>query len=137
MGAVEKLLDAANSTDGPSMNDREMLEFLQEHGIVRLTREDWQPHQPLLYMFNQSFEIHHFGALIVRRRPNIARVDDPSEWRQSILVNDGQADYYAVDPDTKKVIFVKPGGRSNRPYAVTAKHVFACNDAVFPKQPRS
>jgi hypothetical protein len=134
------------------MNQADIVSFLTSHGIGPLG--EWRPGEPVLYVIEDSFrtDTSHFGELPKRLRPSIARLDKPnsvdsSDWavdkdgrwtRIFKIVNEtgGQVDYYAIDPDTHAVTFIKsnPSKRDkDYPYVAPGALLFRANDELFPK----
>jgi hypothetical protein len=123
--------------EGPSMPAREVLSLLFSRGAVPLTQDNWLPGQPVLFVFEDWFNVSDFKNLIRIRKPNIARLDNPSEWRQGIMRSEGQVDYYAIDPESKKLILVKTSMHAphGKEFAVAMKYLFHAIDELFPKGP--
>jgi len=111
------------------MTQADIVAFLTARGIEPLGQ--WRPGEPVLYVLEDPFRTDtcHYGDLPKRLRPSIARLDSPASidpkaravdkdgiWTDIFrIVNEpgGQVDYYAIDPDTHAVTFIK-SGTSNR-----------------------
>jgi hypothetical protein len=134
------------------MNQADIVSFLTSHGIGPLG--EWRPGEPILYVIEDPFrtDTAHYGELPKRLRPSIARLDTPNSivsseravdkdglWTEIFkIVNEtgGQVDYYAIDPDTHAVTFIKssPSKRDkDYPYVAPGTLLFRANDELFPK----
>lgn len=134
------------------MNQADIVCFLTSHGIGPLG--EWRPGEPILYVIEDLFrtDTAHYCELPKRLRPSIARLDNPNSidssdravdrdgvWTQIFkIVNEtgGQVDYYAIDPDTHAVTFIKssPSKRDKGyPYVASGTLLFRANDELFPK----
>ena len=144
----------AASHDGTRemMSQADIVSFLASHGVEPLG--EWHPGEPLLYVVEDPYrtDTSHYGELPTRLRPSVARIDNPDSveageravgkdgaWFQMVrIVNEsgGQVDYYAIDPDTHAVTFVKssPSIRDKAyPYVAPGNLLFRASDALFPK----
>jgi hypothetical protein len=124
----------------PSMERAQTIEYFKAHGIKPLgltssTCEEFKPSGPVLYVFQDSFPIGIFHIPNPTRRPSIARIDNPLKLRfGGDLINDGQTDYYAIEPETKEIFLVNSG--SKKEYSsVGFPYLFEACDALFPKGP--
>jgi hypothetical protein len=134
------------------MNQADIVSFLTSHGIAPLG--EWRPGEPLLYVIEDPYrtDTAHYGELPKRLRPSLARLDNPDSivssdravdsagvWTEIFkIVNEtgGQVDYYAIDPDTHAVTFIKssPSKRDkDYPYVAPGTLLFRANDELFPK----
>lgn len=138
------------------MNAEETVAFLREHGIQPLPLDNWQPHEPLLYVIEERLRGEN-GPLMKnfkdkRLIPSVARVDDPARLHLEKPLTDeetpdrvvyelendgGQVDYFAIDPKTKQIINVKTSARiknaTTTPYHVVKEALFMRADELFPR----
>lgn len=141
---------AENIPEEKSMSEAETLLFLKENNIEPLT--NWQPGQPLLYVLEEVIrgDDGPYGYLPKEGRPSIARLDSPTSLdfddRRDTgdnrvvypLLNEtgGRVDFYAIDPETKKVRFMlipRPMARGkDKPFHVRKETLFKADDVVFP-----
>jgi hypothetical protein len=134
------------------MSQAEIVAFLTARGIEPL--RGWRPGEPLLYVIEDSYrtDTAHYGDLPKRLRPSVARLDNPDSldssdravdkdgrWSRIFrIVNQsgGQVDYYAIDPDSHEVSFVRssPSKRDqDYPYVAPEGLLFRAGDTLFPK----
>jgi hypothetical protein len=134
------------------MNQADIVSFLTSHGIGPLG--EWRPGEPVLYVIEDPFrtDTAHYGELPKRLRPSVARLDNPDSidsgdravdkdgvWTEIFkIVNEsgGQVDYYAIDPDTHAVTFIKSSSSKRDkgyPYVAPGSLLFRANDGLFPK----
>jgi hypothetical protein len=134
------------------MNQADIVSFLTAHGIAPLG--EWRPGEPVLYVVEDPYrtDTAHYGELPKRLRPSLARLDNPDSvdssdravdsagaWTEIFrIVNEtgGQVDYYAIDPDTHAVTFVKSSASKRDqgyPYVAPGTLLFRANDDLFPK----
>ena len=134
------------------MSQADIVAFLTARGIAPLA--EWRPGEPLLYVVEDPYrtDTAHYGELPKRLRPSIARLDDPDSvdssdravdgagvWTEIFrIVNEtgGQVDYYAIDPDTHAVTFIKSSASKRDrgyPYVAPGTLLFRADDALFPK----
>jgi hypothetical protein len=134
------------------MNQADIIAFLTSHGVEPLG--EWQPGEAVLYVVEDGYrtETSHYKELPEPVRPSIARLDDPDsveageravgrdgKWtRMFRIVNEsgGQVDYYAIDPDTHAVNFVRSSAsirHGSFPYVAPGTFLFRAKDALFPK----
>ena len=134
------------------MSQADILAFLTANGVEPLAQ--WRPGEPILYIVEDPFrtDTSHYGELPKRLRPSVARLDRPDSiesqaravdkdgvWTELFwIVNGtgGQVDYYAIDPDTHAITFVKssPSIRDKSyPYVAPGNLLFRAKDALFPK----
>ena len=134
------------------MSQADIVAFLTAHGVEPLG--EWRPGEPVLYVVEDPYrtDTSHYGDLPKRLRPSVARLDRPDSiepkaravdkdgvWTEIFrIVNGtgGQVDYYAIDPDTHAIAFVKssPSIRDkDYPYVAPANLLFRAKDALFPK----
>ena len=127
----------------PSMDREQTVAFLQKHQIFSLglnyeTYEKFEPNKPFLYVFEDTLPIGVFELENPTRRPSIARIDNPTELKfGGVLHTAGQIDYYAIDPETEEIFWLRAGG-SRREYKVglySMPYLFSSHDALFPKGP--
>ncbi|MEA3010751.1 MAG: hypothetical protein QOJ91_2443 [Sphingomonadales bacterium] len=144
--------DAFRDEPGEMMSQADIVAFLTARGIEPL--RDWHPGEPLLYVIEDSYrtDTAHYGDLPKRLRPSVARLDNPDSldssdravdrdgrWSRIFrIVNQsgGQVDYYAIDPDSHEVTFVRssPSKRDqDYPYVAPEGLLFRAGDALFPK----
>lgn len=137
---------------GEMMSQADIVSFLTSRGVEPLG--EWRAGEPVLYVIEDPFrtDTAHYCALPKRLRPSIARLDnpnsiDPSEravdqhgvWRQIFKIlneSGGQVDYYAIDPDTHAVTFIKSGSSKRDkdcPYVAPGTLLFHAKDDLFPK----
>ena len=64
--AKENMKDKESIIENREMSEDETIVFLQEHGVKPL--EDWQPHQPLLYVLEEKTRPTYEG-----KKPSIAK----------------------------------------------------------------
>lgn len=134
------------------MSQADIVAFLASNGAEPLG--EWRPGQPLLYVIEDPYrtDTAHYGDLPKRLRPSIARLDSPDSvesgdravdkegrWSRIFrIVNQsgGQVDYYAIDPDSHEVTFIRssPSKRDgDYPYVAPESLLFRAKDALFPK----
>ncbi|HMC91331.1 MAG TPA: hypothetical protein VKI45_02615 [Allosphingosinicella sp.] len=150
-GGEDIALEPSVETSG-MLAQAEIVSFLVARGVEPL--RDWRPGEPILYVIDDPFrtDTSHYGALPERLRPSVARLDDPDSvivsdravdrhgrWSEIFkIVNEsgGQVDYYAIDPDTRAIVFVK-SSRTERgktyPYVAQGALLFRTKDELFPK----
>ena len=127
-----------------SMNERETIDFLKRNGAKSLALGDWRPGQPILFVFQDFMDTS--GDISTGPRPSIARVDSPVSMRfqegsKSVILlenHEGQVDYFAIDPRTKEVIYIRSSRKmrdASHPYLVVAGNIFSPLDKLFPKRP--
>jgi hypothetical protein len=135
------------------MGQADILVFLSAQGIEPLG--EWRPGEALLYVIEDAYrtDTHVYRDLPRRLRPSVARLDNPDSvhsgdrsvdrhgvWTELFkIVNEsgGQVDYYAIDPDTHAVTFIRssPSKRAkDYPYVAPGNLLFRAHDALFPKQ---
>lgn len=138
---------APKNKQSESMRESETLSFLAEHGGKNLSLEDWEPGQPVLFVFPDTI----YQKMSKEREPDdltpipsIVRIDSPQKiyFRKNsdhILLlenNGGQVDYFAIDPKTKKIMYVRSSSSvrdHTNPYLVTIDNVFEPLDDLFKK----
>ncbi len=148
----------SNIPEQKSMSESETLSFLKEQGIEPLT--DWQPGQPLLYVFEENERENMFGyvpkvgeALTREGWPIIARLQAPTsiDFNERMLSeedpnrivypllneNDERIDFYVIDPETKEISFMllpksQERGKKDKPFHVRKETLFKANDSIFP-----
>lgn len=134
------------------MSQADIVSFLTARGIAPLGQ--WSPGEPLLYVVEDPYrtDTAHYSDLPHRLRPSVARLDDPDRlepgdravdadgvWTDMVrIVNEtgGQVDYYAIDPATHAVTFIRSSTSKRHrdyPYVAPANLLFRANDKVFPK----
>lgn len=134
------------------MGQADIVSFLVAHGVEPLG--EWRPGEPVLYVVEDPYrtDTSHYGELPKRLRPSIARLDDPNSidssdravgsdgtWTRIFkIVNEtgGQVDYYAIDPDTHEVTFVRSSSSvrdKSYPYVAPGTLLFRAKDELFPK----
>lgn len=134
------------------LNQADIVSFLTSHGVEPLGQ--WRPGEPVLYVIEDPFrtDTSHYGDLPERLRPSIARLDNPDSieageravdkhgaWTVIFrIVNEtgGQVDYYAIDPHTHAVTFVRSSSTirdKDYPYVAPGRLLFRAKDELFPK----
>jgi hypothetical protein len=134
------------------MNQADIISFLTAHGVEPLG--EWSPGEPLLYVVEDGYrtDTAHYRDLPNALRPSIARLDNPDSveageraigrdgvWTRLFrIVNEsgGQVDYYAIDPDTHAITFVRSSSSirdGTNPYVATGIFLFRAKDELFPK----
>lgn len=134
------------------MSQADIVSFLASHGVEPLG--EWRPGEPLLCVIEDGFrtDTSHYQDLARHLRPSIARLDNPDSVRSSDravdrhgvwteifkIVNEtgGQVDYYAIDPDTHAITFVKSSSSirdQNYPYVAPGTLLFRARDDLFPR----
>ena len=134
------------------MNQADIVSFLASHGVEPLG--EWHPGEPILYVIEDAYrtDTAHYGELPNRLRPSIARLDNPDSidsrdravdkngrWTEIFrIVNEtgGQVDYYAIDPVTHAVTFIKSSlsiRDKGYPYVAPGTFLFCAKDELFPK----
>jgi hypothetical protein len=134
------------------MNQADIVAFLTARGIEPL--RDWRPGEAVLYVVEDPFrtDTSHYGDLPGRLRPSVARIDRPDsveageravgrdgvwfEMFRIVNASGGQVDYYAIDPDTHAVTFVRSSASvrdRGYPYVASGTMLFRAADALFPK----
>jgi hypothetical protein len=134
------------------MSQAEIITFLTSHGVEPLG--EWCPGEPLLCVIEDGFrtDTAHYKELAEPLRPSIARLDNPD----SVISNDraidrhgvwtgifkivnetgGQVDYYAIDPHTHAVTFVRSSASirdKGYPYVAPGILLFRARDDLFPR----
>ncbi len=137
--------------EAKSMTEAETIAFLEENGVEPLG-DDWQPGQTILYVLEEAIrgDDGPYRYLPREGRPSIARLDSPTALdfndRRDTgdnrvvypLLNEtgGRVDFYAIDPETKKVRFmlipIPMVRKEDRPFHVRREALFKANDSVFP-----
>jgi hypothetical protein len=134
------------------MRQADIISFLASHGVEPLG--EWRPGEPLLCVMEDAFrtDTAHYQDLAEQLRPSIARLDRPDSvdssdravdkhgvWTEIFkIINEtgGQVDYYAIDPDTHSVTFVKSSlsiRHKDYPYVAPGTLLFRAKDELFPK----
>ena len=134
------------------MGQRDILAFLASRGVETLG--EWRPGEPVLYVIEDPWrtDTSHYRDLPRRLRPSFARLENPDRidpsaravdkdgvWTQIFeIVNEsgGRVDYYAIDPDTHAVTFVRSGATKRNkdcPYVAQGNLLFRAKDELFPK----
>ncbi|HYJ51876.1 MAG TPA: hypothetical protein VEW04_01775 [Allosphingosinicella sp.] len=134
------------------MSQRDIVAFLASHGVQTL--EEWRPGEPVLYVIEDPLrtDTAHYRDLPRRLRPSFARLDNPDRidpsaravdkdgvWTQIFeIVNEsgGRVDYYAIDPDTHAVTFVRSSATKRDkayPYVAQGNLLFRTKDELLPK----
>jgi hypothetical protein len=134
------------------MSQADIVSFLTAHGVESLG--GWRAGEPILYVIEDPYrtDTAHYGELPKRLRPSIARLDSPDSvesrdravdkdgvWTEIFkIINEtgGQVDYYAIDPDSHAVTFIRssPSVRDkDYPYVAPASLLFRAKDELFPK----
>lgn len=134
-----------------AMTEAETVAFLEEHGVMRVDPNKWQPHQPVLYVMEELVRTHEngpFNDLPRNKRPSIARVNDPlaihfqsprGDVHRTIvdLESDrGQVDYYIIDASTGLPELIRTTrSRMVKPktYHVRPESLFNAADDLFPQ----
>lgn len=137
---------------GEMMGQADIVAFLAAHGVEPLG--EWRPGEPLLYVIEDAYrtDTHVYRDLPRPLRPSVARLDHPDSvrsgdrsvdrhgvWTELFkIVNGtgGQVDYYAIDPDTHGVTFIRssPSKRDkDYPYVAPGNLLFRAHDGLFPK----
>jgi len=143
---------AASPDAEPMMNQAEIIAFLARRGIEPLG--EWRPGEAILYVVEDGYrtDTAHYGDLPGRLRPSVARLDNPDSvvageravdrdgtWTTMVrIVNEsgGQVDYYAIDPMTHEVAFVRSSASirdKDYPYVAPGRLLFRADDGLFPK----
>jgi len=136
----------------PMMGQAEIVAFLEARGVAPLA--EWRPGEAILYVVEDGYrtDTAHYGDLPGRLRPSVARLDAPDSvvageravdrdgtWTQMVrIVNEtgGQVDYYAIDPRTHEVAFVRSSASirdKDYPYVAPGRLLFRGEDGLFPK----
>jgi len=134
------------------MGQADIVSFLAAHGVEPLG--EWRPGEPLLYVIEDGYrtDTHHYGDMPRRLRPSVARLDNPDSvlsrdravdrhgvWTDIFkIVNEtgGQVDYYAIDPDSQAVTFIRSSAAKRHksyPYVAPGNLLFCAKDDLFPK----
>jgi hypothetical protein len=134
------------------MSQADIISFLTSHGVEPLG--EWRPGEPVLYVIEDPYrtDTSHYKELPKRLRPSIARIDNPDSvgsrdravdrhgaWTEIFrIVNEtgGQVDYYAIDPDTHAITFVRSSSSirdQSYPYVAAGTLLFRAKDELFPK----
>ncbi|HEY0311623.1 MAG TPA: hypothetical protein VGC56_03930 [Allosphingosinicella sp.] len=152
--AAREALPAAPSWEEARemMGQADIVSFLAAHGVEPLG--EWRPGEPLLYVVEDGYrtDTHHYGDMPRRLRPSVARLDNPDSvqsrdravdrhgvWTEVFkIVNEsgGQVDYYAIDPDTHAVTFIRSSASKRDktyPYVAPGNLLFRASDELFPK----
>src|SRR6185503_8557610 len=125
----------------PSMDRSQTVEFLRLNGVRRMEItadmfERWPADTPVLYVFEDSLGIDAFKLHHPSRRPSVVRVDRPFIVRPSgFFVSQGQADYYAIDPETLEIYRMKTSLHRNRQFNASPVYLFETADKLFRKSP--
>ncbi len=145
-GAPKKVSEPRKEKIRESMMQEQTIAFLKEKGVELL--QGWQPGQPLLYVFEDFLrqERGTFHNIPEHMRPSLARLDAPTliefdnprdGGENRVVYNlrndaEGQIDFYAIDPATRKPTLVKTSNAGHL-YHVRKEGLFAPDDAIFPK----
>jgi hypothetical protein len=134
------------------MGQRDIVAFLASRGVETLA--DWNPGEPVLYVIEDALrtDTGHYRDLPRGLRPSFARLDNPDRvdargravdkdglWTQIFeIVNErgGRVDYYAIDPDTHAVAFVRSSATKRDkhcPYVARGDLLFRARDGLFGK----
>jgi len=134
------------------MSQAQIVAFLTARGVEPLG--EWRPGEAILYVVEDGYrtDTAHYGDLPERLRPSVARLDAPDSveagercvdrdgtWtRMMRIINEsgGQVDYYAIDPGTQAVSFVRSSASirdKDYPYVAPGRLLFRAADALFPK----
>jgi hypothetical protein len=132
------------------LNEDETLAFFHEQGIGPLQSEDWQPGQPILYVFPERWQTNEdiFPDLPLGKRPTVARMANPTSisFNETITTDGGDiaytlydkgkvVDYFVIDSKTMRPNLVRTSDRNEARefrYSVRSKGLFPANDELFP-----
>jgi hypothetical protein len=139
----------------PSLTVAETISYLEEHGVKPMG-EEWKSGEPFLYIFEEGTRTDNgpFATTSIDKRPSLARINGPTNivFDKPIVSIDtpgamgyrmtnpgGQIDYYAIDGETKRPVYVRTSFRDTtdgiaRYYFVLKEHLYEANDALFPRQ---
>jgi hypothetical protein len=134
------------------IGQNDIVAFLAARGVEPLG--EWRPGEPVLYVIEDPLrtDTAHYRDLPRRLRPSFARLDNPDSidpcaravdkdgvWTQIFeIVNEsgGRVDYYAIDPDTHAVTFVRSSVTKrdkDYPYVASGNLLFRAKDELLPK----
>lgn len=115
----------------------ETLLFLQRYFLEPFK---FVPGKPLLYIFPQNIlgKDKPLGQFPQHIRPNIVRVNSPITLAKphrnglSILICEGQLDFYSIDSQTQKITLVKTSTEGGV-FSVEETSLFNADDKMFPR----